>query len=329
MPTLSDFIHTQFRLTIPIPTTQFTSKTVLITGATGGLGKEIATHIVRLNAAKVILACRNPSRGNETKHAIEATLQCNPDIIEVWEVDIESAASIKGLVNKVNKLPRLDVVINNAGISAAKFQRVYGTEKTLAVNCIGNFLLALQVLPKLRETARSIKGSTPCMTFVGSALYDVAKWPETHGEDIFEYFGDGTRFGGMNQYNLSKLIQLYSVIKLASIVDPVGSGNSNAIVINSLDPCFCKTGLGGDLGCVGKVLYKSFEALAARTPEEGSRLVVQAASAERETHGLYFRAGAVQEYAPIVRDEKKAEYLWEVLSKRLEGLEPGIMKNVE
>ena len=201
MPTLTDFIYTQFRLSIPLPTTPFNSKTVLITGATGGLGQEIATHIVRLNAAKVILACRNPSRGNDTKHAIESTLHCDSSILEVWEVDLESAASIKGLVNKINKLPRLDVVIHNAGVSAAKFKRVYGTEQTLAVNCIGTFLLALQVLPKLRDTARRFAETTPCMTFVGSALYDVAKWPELDldGEDVFEYFGDETKIGGMNQ----------------------------------------------------------------------------------------------------------------------------------
>ncbi|PYI07761.1 NAD(P)-binding protein [Aspergillus sclerotiicarbonarius CBS 121057] len=202
MPSLSDFIYTQFRLTIPIPTASFASKTVIITGANGGLGKEIATHIVRLGASKVILGCRSKSRGNETKQSIESTLQCNPDIIEVWEVDLESEISIKGFVNQVNRLPRLDVLINNAGIHGQKFKRVYGTERTVAINCIGTFLLSLQIIPKLKETARKYQ-ITPHLTFVGSALYDVAKYPENHGQDIFDWYGEESHMDSMNQYVIS------------------------------------------------------------------------------------------------------------------------------
>jgi hypothetical protein len=51
---------------------------------------------------------------------------------------------------------------------------VYNTERSLAVNVIGTFLLAVQLIPKLRETARAYK-TTPHMTFVTSALYDVAR----------------------------------------------------------------------------------------------------------------------------------------------------------
>lgn len=78
-----------------------------------------------------------------------------------------------------------------------------------------------------------------------------------------------------------------------------------------------------------KVLFKVFELITARTAEEGSRLVVQAASAGRKTHGLYLRAGAVQSYAPIALDDKKATYVWELLRRKLEDLEPGIMQNLE
>jgi hypothetical protein len=125
------------------------------------------------------------------------------------------------------------------------------------------------------------------------------------------------------------LLQLYTVIKLSAIVDPVNSTNPNPIVINSLDPCFCKTGLSGGLTGVSKFLFRIFESIAARTAEEGSRLVVQAASAGRQTHGLYLRAGAVQKYAPIAQNDKRATYVWELLCKKLEKLQPGIMQNLQ
>jgi retinol dehydrogenase 12 len=160
---------------------------------------------------------------------------------------------------------------------------------------------------------------------VGSALYDIAKYPERHGDDIFAWFEDESRMNSMNQYNFSKLLQLYATIKLSAIVDPPDTRDPNPIVINSLDPCFCKTGLSGEAKGLPKLLFKIFEAIAARTAEEGSRLVVQTASAGRKTHGLYMRAGAVQEYAAIARDDEKATYVWELLCKKLEKLQPGIL----
>jgi retinol dehydrogenase 12 len=55
------------------------------------------------------------------------------------------------------------------------------------VNAIGTFLLAVQLIPKLRETARNYE-TVPHMTFVGSALYDMAKYPQKHGDDVFAWF---------------------------------------------------------------------------------------------------------------------------------------------
>jgi retinol dehydrogenase 12 len=198
MPSFGDFIHTQFVLKIPEPSSSFASKTVIVTGANGGLGKEIVKHIIRLGADKVIFGCRSLSRGNTAKLEIEKLLKCSPDIIQVWEIDLGSPSSIRSFVNQVNALPRLDILINNAGIRSVTFKAVYDTEHTLAINNIGTFLLALQLIPKLRETARNYH-VTPHMTTVASALYDVAKYPETHGDDIFAWFQDEAHVNKMNQ----------------------------------------------------------------------------------------------------------------------------------
>jgi retinol dehydrogenase-12 len=127
---------------------------------------------------------------------------------------------------------------------------------------------------------------------------------------------------------------LYAIIKLASIVDPITNDkfqDSNTIVINSLDPCFCKTGLAGELTGGFKALFKFFEFIFARPAEEGSRLVVTAAVAGRQTHGGYVRTGALQAYAPFITNEDgvdKSNHVWEQLGRKLEQLQPGIMANV-
>lgn len=198
MPSFANFLHTQLILKIPKPTASFASKTVIITGASSGLGKETAKHIVRLGASKVILGCRNTSKGNTAKLEIEASLKCDKGIIEVWQLDIESPSSVKEFVDRVNKLSRLDVLISNAGMTAISFQVTYGTERTIAVNVIGTFLLALQLIPKLKETAR-VYGVTPHLTFVESALYDAAKYPVYHGDDIFDWHADKNHVEIMNQ----------------------------------------------------------------------------------------------------------------------------------
>jgi retinol dehydrogenase-12 len=81
--TFSDFMRVQLFLDIPKPTASFSGKTVIITGANSGLGKEAAKHIVRLNASKVILACRNAATGEAAKFEILTQLRCSKDVLEV------------------------------------------------------------------------------------------------------------------------------------------------------------------------------------------------------------------------------------------------------
>ncbi|RAK75931.1 NAD(P)-binding protein [Aspergillus fijiensis CBS 313.89] len=327
MPTLSDFFYTQFFLRIPQPSASFTNKTIIVTGANGGLGRETVKHLIHLGAEKVIFACRSRSRGQQAKREIEAQLNCKTNLVDVRELDLESPASIKRFAEwAARSLPRVDVLINNAGIHANKFKVVYDTERTLAVNNIGTFLLTVQMIPKMQATARTY-GITPVITFVASALYDIAEYPAQHGEDIFTWFREESHVNFMNQYNLSKLLQLYAMIKLAALVDST-SDRSSSIAVNALDPCFCKTGIISESTGLARVLFKIFEAITARTAEEGARLVVQTAAAGRETHGRYMRAGAVQAYAPIAADEQRATYVWNALCRRLEAIQPGIMQNL-
>lgn len=124
---------------------------------------------------------------------------------------------------------------------------------------------------------------------------------------------------------------MYVVIKLASIVDPVEKdkiSGRDPIVINAMDPCFSKTGLHTE---VTSVVYTLFESLFARSAEEASRLVVGATAAGRESHGKYFRGGAIQNYASFLTSKdgaKRGDEVWEQLSRRLEELQPGIMNNL-
>lgn len=108
-------------------------KTIIITGANTGLGKEAARHFVRLRADKVILACRSIDKGEEAKRDIESTTQ-RTGVLEVWPLDLTDFASIKAFASRAEGLERLDVVVENAGVNTRKFKMVAGNEMNVAVS---------------------------------------------------------------------------------------------------------------------------------------------------------------------------------------------------
>jgi retinol dehydrogenase-12 len=105
------------------------------------------------------------------------------------------------------------------------------------------------------------------------------------------------------------------------------------VIINCLDPCFCKTSLGhSGISTFERVAGVIFSGLFARTSEEGARTLVLAASAGKETNGKYMRAGVLKDFAPMVLSEdgaKKEAYAWDQLKSKLETIVPGILNVVQ
>jgi len=91
-------------------------------------------------------------RGLHAASAIEKSTG-RMGVVQVWELDLASFESVKRFVEKTKRLDRLDVVVANAGIATPVFEEKEGCESTVTVNVLGTFLMALGLLPKLRETA--------------------------------------------------------------------------------------------------------------------------------------------------------------------------------
>jgi retinol dehydrogenase 12 len=94
---------------------------------------------------------------------------------------------------------------------------------------------------------------------------------------------------------------------------------------------FCKTGIARDLPLQIKVIFKVFEFVFARPADEGARRIVTAASFGRETHGQYLQSdgqliyeNAVTSYEGI----KRGNFDWDLLCKKLEELQPGVLANL-
>lgn len=178
------FCYHQLFDKLPYPETPFTNQTVIVTGGNVGLGFEAARHYVRLGAAKVILAVRSPDKGEAAKNAIEDS-EKREGVVEVWLLDLSSYESVKEFANKVSALPRLDVVLENAGIATKNFRITEDNESTITTNVVSTFLLAHLVLPKLKESSTKFN-TTPYLTVVSSEVHFLTQFPEKDSPNIFE-----------------------------------------------------------------------------------------------------------------------------------------------
>ncbi|MFT6503548.1 MAG: NAD(P)-dependent dehydrogenase (short-subunit alcohol dehydrogenase family) [Crocinitomicaceae bacterium] len=128
-----------------------TGKTIIITGATSGLGKE-ATKVLAQKNAHVIMAVRNTEKGDKVKREI---LQENAKgIISVKELDLSSLFSIKKFAETINKeFETIDVLINNAGVMMCPYSTTEdGLEIQMGTNHLGHFALTGLLMPLIKKS---------------------------------------------------------------------------------------------------------------------------------------------------------------------------------
>ena len=145
-------LHTQIVFKPPFPTTNFSGKTIVVTGANVGLGKEAMAHFVRLGAEKVICAVRSISKGEAAKAKIETETK-RAGIIDVYHLDYANYDSVKSFAAQVAKLARIDIVVLKAGIATEQYEMFEDNESTITVNVVSTALLTLLLLPILRSSA--------------------------------------------------------------------------------------------------------------------------------------------------------------------------------
>jgi NAD(P)-dependent dehydrogenase (short-subunit alcohol dehydrogenase family) len=234
MVLLFDFIYRQFIHEPPPPTASFKGKTVIVTGGSGGLGLEACRWVIRLEASKVIIACRNIAKGEAAAKEVQATTSCSPDALQVWELDLSSYASVQSFAKRVTtELSRVDAVLANAGIGTRVFRITEDNEETITTNVVSTTLLAFLLHPKLRETATKYNTQTH-FTVTCSELYEVATFKESKVPEgqIFATLNDKSKAVMSDRYNVSKLLELY-VIKEFAARFPV---SSSGVIVNAVAP---------------------------------------------------------------------------------------------
>jgi NAD(P)-dependent dehydrogenase (short-subunit alcohol dehydrogenase family) len=129
-------------------------RTAVVTGANAGIGFQVARQLAG-RGAYVVLACRNPVRAEQAATRLRAA---HPHArIDLACVDLASLASVRTAAAQLRAaFPRLDILINNAGVMEVPYERTEdGFELTFATNHLGHFALTGLLLPSLIATAGS------------------------------------------------------------------------------------------------------------------------------------------------------------------------------
>ncbi|KAF2705048.1 NAD(P)-binding protein [Pleomassaria siparia CBS 279.74] len=310
---------------LPKPNVDCTGKTVIVTGANVGLGKEAARHFVKLGASTVILAVRSIERGETAKADIEKTTGVK-DVVQVWLLDLSKYQSVQDFAARVVKeLPRLDIALLNAGIATGKFAMAEENESTITINVVSTILLTLLLLPKLKQTAAKFN-VRPNLTIVSSDVHAWARFTERTAPEggLFKKMSEDPKMNMNGRYELSKLLEVYAV---RAIVD-LKSSSQIPVTINYVNPGLCHSELGREAG----IGFTIFKALVARSTEVGSRTLVHAATQGAETHGQYMSECKISLPAESLVLSAEGYMLqqrvWKELVDKLEGIRPGVMGNL-
>ncbi|KAM0253355.1 hypothetical protein ACHAQJ_007306 [Trichoderma viride] len=330
MPTkaIADLTPNQLKdLPIALTAEDCKGKTYIVTGTTSGIGYEAVKHLVRFEAAKVIIGVRNVESGKSAKSAIEAEVG-RRDVIEVWALDLDSYDSVKAFAKKIEGLERIDALVLNAGALIATWGIKEGNEANITVNFMSNYLLAMSALPKLQAVAKN-HDIKPRLVIVGSmgGLFvgeQVKRFPKT---GILDDLNDKAKWQRdfADRYVLSKLLEHIATRELAALVPVSESG----VIANVVDPGLCKTALTRDLGFFQRLKSWFAKVAIGRTPEMGSRTLLHGIAAGDESHGKYMTACEIREdHLPewITDESGKVlqKQIWTELVERLEKIQPGV-----
>ena len=323
------FIYTQLFVSLPVPKTSQTGRTHIITGSNTGLGLEAARHLVHLDAAKVILAVRDTAKGETAKQSLEQS-SGRKGVVEVWPLNLGSYQSVKDFAQRCQSLERIDSVIENAGIATTDYRVVEDNESTITVNVVSTFLLALLLLPKLRESAAKF-GTKPRLVIMSSEVHGHSPFNERNAPEgkIFATLNAKETADMADRYPLSKLLEVFFIREMVKeIAKKHPDMKQPDVVINFVNPGMCQSELSRESG-FGMTIMKL---LLARTTEQGSRTEVHGAiEVGPESHGQYLDCCRVGEVAPLVKSEegiKVQRRVYEELMVKLGEIQPGIGRNL-
>ncbi|HXL99835.1 MAG TPA: SDR family oxidoreductase [Rhizomicrobium sp.] len=271
-------------------------KTVVITGATSGIGAVAADRLAQ-KGARIVFIARDRERGQETLKHLQAI--AGHDNHAVHYADLMKLSEQKRVAQAIaDSEPRVDVLINNAGaLFNTRQETEDGLEKTFALNHMSYFTVTNVLLDRLKATPGARIVSTSSDAHKGAKL-------------DFSDLQSQKRFSGFGVYGKSKLCNILFTRELARRL--AGTG----VTANCLHPGFVGTRFGDQSGGILSGLIRIAKNFAL-TPEQGAQTIIYLASspAVEGKSGGYYVKSALATPTKEAQNDADAKRLWDASAK--------------
>jgi NAD(P)-dependent dehydrogenase (short-subunit alcohol dehydrogenase family) len=274
----------------------FAGRTVIVTGANGGLGEVTARELARVGA-HVIAAVRNTGKGEAAAQRMAGP---KTGRVEVRRLDLQDLSSVRDFAAGVEAV---DVLVNNAGIMATQFARTAdGFEGQIGTNHLGHFTLTNLLLPKLTDRVVTVSSLLHHIGYISRDL----NW-------------QSRPYSAWLAYGQSKLANLLFTRELQRRLDATDS----PLRALAAHPGWSHTNLQGNSGRkLGDAAVLAADRLVSTDADFGARQTLYAASQDLPgntfigpRYGLYGRTQPTWRNWPAMRATTAAR-LWE-LSEQL------------
>lgn len=237
-------------------------KTVIVTGATEGIGKETAKVLAGWGA-NLILPVRSSEKGATTKEEILAEAP-KANVMVVDNVDFTDLQTVRNFVKKLDGQP-IDILINNAAlISPVVEASVDGIERMFQVNHLAPFMLTYLLMPNLK------KAPSARVVFVSSLNH----YGGSVGKEKYSIERKGMQeYRPMMRYDDSKVMNVMAAISFAERF-----GKDNKITFNSVHPGFVVSAIDRNMPAFFAAVVLRLRKLIGRDTRQGSMAQVTVAT---------------------------------------------------
>lgn len=279
-------------------------KTVIVTGASTGIGKEIARNLAK-RGARVILACRNFEKGITAANEIlrEIPEDCRGGIV-VRHLDLASFSSIRDFTQEILETEsHIHILVNNAGVMAPKGTTEDGLDLVFGTNHLGPFLLTNLLLDRIKK---SVPSKIITMSSHVHKMIPRMIWEDLNlDEGAHEYTP-------MKAYCQSKLANVLFSAELCRRL--LGTG----VTTYAIHPGFVRTELSRERASMfsypTRVCLFLSDFLFAKSPSQGAQTAVFCAvdPMEQNRSGHYYRDCHDKKPSKAARSIESAKRLWEI-----------------
>lgn len=272
-------------------------KLCVVSGATSGVGYE-AVKTLAAGGANIVMVVRNENKAKAVKEEIENMYSIFVDYFIADFSDLKQVE--KAAMAILGKYPRIDVLINSAGIhSTTRILNNDGIEIVFCVNHLATFLLTKLLLNKIIESSpsRIIQVNSEGHRFNGLNVNDL-NWKKRI-------------YTGLRSYGSSKTAQLLTVRQLAKDLEGTG------VTINAMHPGGVRTNIGNNNGRLYQWFLHNVTWHFLKDPKISGEAIYYLASANElsKVSGEFFNLTILEKPAKHALDTKNQKIIWDMSMK--------------